>query len=356
MDVDSSKMEKMGIKNKNILFQLLKVLAFVFIFSSLGCANKVLKYKDTEGLKKNEEFEKVVKIEEVPTLAEVPPKIQPPLEPKTKTPVVKKEKKPKLKKPKTEKVEVPLRRQPELESDKGFSGRRPIVDPFRVGEQVKHRVKYFKVSAADLTFEVKPFVNVNGVKSYQFLTAIKTMSLFESFYAVDDHVVTLVDYETLLPSVFSLHVKETGQIKEARSFFDHQKNRATYWEKKVTEKNGVQEKRQEWDLLPYAQNIFSAVFYMRNFHWEVGTENAFVVSDDEKNLVFKAKAIRKETLNTEAGTFEAIVLKPEVTLKEKFQPIGDVFIWISNDERKYILRIETKIKIGTLVSEVYSIK
>jgi hypothetical protein len=91
------------------------------------------------------------------------------------------------------------------------------------------------------------------------------------------------------------------------------------------------------------------------FQWEVGKENAFHVADDEKNLIFRAKAVRKEHISTDAGEFDAIVIRPEIELKGKFNPVGDNYIWLSDDDRKYILRIESKIKIGTLVSEVTEI-
>lgn len=247
-------------------------------------------------------------------------------------------------------------RQPDLEDNVGFSGRRPIVDPFRVGEKVIHNVNYFKVSAGELTLAVEPFVEVNGRKSYSFITEIKSSSMFSSFYSVDDRVVALADFETLIPWAFTMSVKESGQLREGRSAFDFTKNQATYWEKKYTKKNGLEEKKQNWEILPYSQSVFTAIFYMRNFSWEVGKEYAFRVADDEENIIFKAKTLRKEKLKTEIGDFPSIVVKPEFMVKGAFKPVGDIYIWLSDDDRKYVLRIESNIKIGTLVSEVVKIE
>lgn len=339
----------------------LRTFAVIAVFVLAACANKVLKYEHTDRIRVSDEFDKAVKIEVAPVASPSPSpaatgqKPTPTPAGKKKT-VQKKIKKGKVSESIAEASPTPTpRRQPELESDIGFDGRRPLKDPFRVGEKIVHEVHYFKVSAGKLTLEVKPFLTVNGHKSYNFRTAIATSSLFESFYTVDDYVETLVDYETLVPNVFTLHVRESAQIKEAKSFFDHETLKATYWEKKVTEKDGEQEKRLEWELNSFAQNVFSAAFYLRNFHWRVGSENAFTVADDGKNLVFKGKAIRKEKLSTDLGEFDTIVIQPEITLKGKFQPVGDIFMWLSDDDRKYILRIESKIKIGTLISEVIEI-
>lgn len=245
-----------------------------------------------------------------------------------------------------------IKREPEIEDEEGFIGRRPIQDPFRVGEEVVHDVHYFKVSAGELFLKVDPFVEVNGRKAYTFTTAIKSSSMFSTFYSADDKAVTYVDFMDLVPHVFSLTVKETGQLRDAKGLIDLQKNSATYWEKKFTKKSGQEEKKLEWEVLPFSQNVYSAAYYMRLFKWEVGKEYAFRVADQGENLVFRGKALRKEKLETEIGTFDTIVVKPEITVKGVFRPIGDIFFWLSDDDRKFILRIESNIKIGTIVSEV----
>ncbi|WP_235046300.1 DUF3108 domain-containing protein [Bdellovibrio bacteriovorus] len=250
----------------------------------------------------------------------------------------------------------PATRQPDIEDSEGFNGRRPVNDPFRVGEEVVHDVHYFKVSAGELRMKVEPFAMVNNRKSYTFAVEIRTSSLFSSFYSVEDRVETFVDYEDLVPRVFQLHVKESGQLREAKMLFDVEKNTATFWEKKVTKDHGEEEKKQNWEILPYTQNVYSAIYYMRNFKWETGKEYSFRVGNDNENLVFSGKALRREVLNTKLGPMKAIVVQPKITLKGKLNPIGDNFIWLSDDDRKFILRIESKIKIGTLVSEVVEIK
>lgn len=401
MDVGASEMEKIRINAKNSSpgFWLAATLAFSLALSLSSCTQKFLSHEKSKELGKNAEFEQVVQIIEVPadeigalsggsylmppsTSSQVSPPPPAPAHPLNgqqltgsqsspqrtaesaldkKVPAPKKTQKPQSVKSAPGKSEIIESKKmeprlPEIESSEGFIGRRPVVDPFRVGEKVTHSVNYFAMKAGTLTLETRPFAMVNGVKNYQFRTSIKTASFFDSFYSVDDYVDVLMDYNQLTPGVFALHVKESAQLKEAQMFFDFEKLRATYWEKKITEKDGEENKKLEWEIAPYAQNVFSAAFYMRVFRWEVGKENAFSVADNEKNLVFRAKAIRKEKLQTAIGEFDAIVIRPEIELKGKYNPVGDNYIWLSDDDRKLILRIESKIKIGTLVSEVIDIQ
>jgi len=362
-----------------------KHIGYFFIcWLLISCSSAPLKYEKAKELETNPEFEKAVKVEQVtegettkssPKKEEpvaVAPKATPselekdlipekPAEtPAPAKPVAKAPKKEPIKKSKKgKKVEevaaVPTRRQPEIEDDTGFQGRRPLKDPFRVGEVISHDVSYLTFTAGSLHLKVEPMVNVNGRKAYSFVTEIKTYPVYSRIYSVNDRVETFVDFETLVPRTYALHVKESGQLREARMLFDEQTSRATFWEKKVTEKSGEEEKKQDWDILPYSQNVFSAIYYMRNFQWEPGKEIAFRVADDEQNLIFKGKCLRREKIDTEIGEKTALVIKPEIMLKGKFKPVGDIYIWLSDDEYKYPLRIEAKIKIGTLVSEVTSI-
>lgn len=324
-----------------------------------GCSAKFMKTENPDVLKVNDEFAKSVRIvvpgdESTPEPAAKPPETVP-VPPKKKVPPAAKVSKKRAKKSAKPEVPIgPLIHEPaDVEDGMGFIGRRPKVDPFWVGETVVHDVHYFKISAGALTMKVDKMAQVNGRKAYQFVTTIQSYPTFSSMiYAADDKAVTLVDFEDLVPRVFSLHVKETSQLREGRSIFDLENRRAKYWEKKITEKSGIEEKNQDWEILPYSQNVFSAIFYMRLFAWETGKEYAFRVADAEQNLVFKGTALRREVLETEIGPYKSVVVKAEIMTKGVFTPVGDILIWLSDDDRKIVLRIESKIKIGTLITEI----
>ncbi len=340
------------------------IVTLIFTLTVAGCASKILKYDNAEELKRNDEFAKAVKIE-IPELPPAPslPTPSPSLVgttpsttttttlPATKVAKIKNKKKSKIPIP-----EAPVRRQPELESDEDFDGRRPIKDPFRVGERVIHDITYTGLTAGQLTIEVGQWAQVNGRKSYQLAMSLKSSSLFSKFYAVEDSVTTLMDYESLVPSVYTLAVKESSQLREAQMYFDWNENHANFWEKKVTEKAGREVRKLDWEIPLFSQNVFSAIFYLRVFKWEVGKTHSFRVSHDNENLVFKATALRREKIETAVGEFTALVIKPEIELQGFFKSIGDNFIWISDDDRKLVLRIESKIKIGSLVTEIVEIQ
>lgn len=246
-------------------------------------------------------------------------------------------------------------KRPEIEDSEGFNNRRPIKDPFQPGEKVVLTLTYFGAEAGEMEIEVRPFSEVNGRKAYTFVISAKSSKVFSLFYSVDDWAETHVDYETLLPITFSLHVKESKQIKEVRTFLNWNDHQALLWESKMTKDKGPEKRKLSWNLAPYSQNPFSAAFYLRAFNLRVGKTISFRVSDEGKEIIFRGTVLRKEILKTETGPLSTLVLEPTIEMKGIFSQVGKILFWLTDDDRKQIVRIESKIKIGTIVGTLKSL-
>lgn len=345
----------------------MKALILLFFILSLPhCATKKhLQYEKEEELSKIEDYEKRVKVKEIEE-PEEPAEEEPPQEDKakakepaapkaTKKAPPKKAKQEPKKNPKKEPKKITKQRLPKMEDAEGFDGRRPIVDPFRVGEKVTLDVTYFNIKAGEIDLHVRPFVEFNGEKAYSFEVDLKSYSLFSRIYAVDDQAKTYVDYETLRPHNLSITIKESKQLAETRTLFDWKNHTASYWRKKYTEDKGEETKEITWDIKPYSQNVISAAYYLRTFQLRPGKKLAFRVADEGKNLVFTGEVLRREVLDTKIGKLKTLVVKPTVEVDGAFKPMGDILVWLTDDDRKFIVRIESKIKIGTLVAKLKSI-
>jgi len=250
----------------------------------------------------------------------------------------------------------PKAHEPALEDGEGFVGRRPAIDPFQVGEKLTLEVSYFGVSGGEMVLEVRPFVKVNGRKSYHLVGTARSNSVFSMFYAVDDWFETFIDYQTLVPSSYALHVKESKQLRETRCLFDWTKMQATFWDKRIDVEQKVEERKFEWEIPQFSQNIFTAAHYLRNFQLTPGKKLAFLVAHEKENLTVTGEVLRREKLQTPIGELSTVVLKPKIELNGVFKPVGDVFVWLTDDDRKYIVRIESKIKIGTVVASLVNIQ
>lgn len=335
----------------------IRLLAFGLILLLVGCASKMPNLKEPVELGPMKEYDSKIAIKEIGAGqspegkglkedSKAAPKLG--LEP-----LVKKEVKGKKKKKAEEGAVVSSsaegKRLPEIEDTIGFNGRRPISDPYRVGEKVTLMLTYFGVSAGDATLEVKPFAEVNGRKAYHFYSKLTSSSVFSMFYKVDDFCESYVDYEQLVPLNFTMSVKESKQLREVRTFFDWKSQKADFWEQRVTAEDGKKENKKNWELVPFAQNVYTALQYVRVFQLEDGKTYSYHVSDDGNTWDVKAEVVRREILKTDLGNFKTVVIKPEVATKGILKPMGEVFFWFTDDDRKFPIKFESKIKIGKIV-------
>ncbi len=354
--------------------------AFCSLLLLISCVSYEKSF-DKEALETNEEFDKIIKIEkfEEPQKGETPsgaskkikeaPKVDNEKEslasrpqiaqysstPQAKVSAAKAEAQAKeLEAARKKQLKVP--RQPEFEDSEGFNGRRPVVEPFAVGEEVVLALSYFGVEAGKFTLKLEPMVQINGKKAYHFKYIVKSSPLFKWVYQVNDVAETFVDYQTLLPYSYEIHVDESKQVRETRSYFDHKKNKATMWDKKQKKGEAVEEKKIAWDLEEYSQNVFSVASYLRTFTLQVGKKLQVNVGHEGKNILMTAEVLRKEKVFTKAGAFDTFVVKPTFDVDGKFKPTGENFLWLTADDRKFIVRLESKIKIGSIVGEAEKIK
>ncbi len=334
----------------------MKALAIALvIFSISGCASKKINYDKITPIE-IKEFDKVVKIkvEEInddPSVSQIKA-AEPgtPLVPGKVTPPVKEKPKPIV--PTAPVTKLP--KLPKLEDSEGFSGRRPIIDPYVVGEKVVLDVKYMNMRAGTLTIATLPYAKVNNQKTYHFRINVKTSPSFEYFYAVDDMVETFVTYDSLVPLTHLVVIKESKQFGETRSYFDWSKKMAQRWETKFEEGKERVDKKKEWSIEAFSQNIVSSLFYLRTFTLTPGKTIAFRVADGGENYVFKGQVLRREVLDTVLGKINTVVVQPEVTIKGALKPMGDIFIWLTDDNQKQIVQIQSKIKIGSVFAKVVS--
>ncbi len=344
---------------KTVKFASLSLLLTVLI----ACQAKYLKVENAGQIANMEEYDQKVQVKELPLDPQVAQAIaaQNPNASTTTTTTL--EEDPKTKKkvkptpsPSPKPTPKPVgRRMPELEDAEGFNGRRPVVDPFWIGEKNVLAMSYFGAKAGEMAMSVDPYVEVNGKKSYHFSATIKSSPFFSTFYAVDDYGETFMDFYEMIPFNILIKVKESAQLREVRSFFDWKTLKANYWERKVTKQRGTEEKKHEWAIEPYTHNAFSAAYYLRTFNLVPGKVVKFRVADENRNMVVTGNVVRREEIETDAGKFKTVVVRPEIAMDGVFTPMGDVFFWLTDDDRKMYVKIEAKIKIGTIKAEAIQV-
>ena len=98
-----------------------------------------------------------------------------------------------------------------------------------------------------------------------------------------------------------------------------------------------------------SQDVFSCFYLFRTMPMEVGKSSTIVATaDDMKTYDVKVDVLRKEHIKTLAGDFDCVVVQPHLSFQGLFQQKGEVYIWLTDDQRRIPVMVKSKIAIGSI--------
>jgi hypothetical protein len=225
------------------------------------------------------------------------------------------------------------------------------LQPFFVtGERYQFDITYFGATAGELVLEMLPPKSLVERPVYHIRAIARTASVFSLFYRMNDVAESFMDATALFTHKFSLKLDESMQQRDVLELYDQKKNVAHYWSKLDHKKKGKHQEQKEIEVKPFTQDGISAFYYIRTLPLEVGKKYEFPVLTNGKIRDVRVEVIRKETIATKIGKIPALVLKPDVMLDGVLKSYGDSFVWISDDPQRRILKVDAKIKVGSVVA------
>jgi hypothetical protein len=72
------------------------------------------------------------------------------------------------------------------------------------------------------------------------------------------------------------------------------------------------------------------------------------IFDSEKLYKAEVRVLKKEVLETPAGKFNTVLIKPIVKSEGIFFGKGDILIWLTDDSRRIPVKLKTKIPFGSV--------
>jgi len=215
---------------------------------------------------------------------------------------------------------------------------------FAPGEELNFAVKYGMVRAGDARLEVEGYEVVDGEHAYRLVSTARSSRFFSTFFEVDDRIESLWSIEQKLPLRFEKHIREGNYSKDETIDFDHQKGVAVYG-------NG-----EEKEILPGAQDVLSAFYFVRNHRLVPGDTVVVPNHSGGENYPLEVVVMRKERIKVEAGEFSCIVLEPLLKTAGLFKQEGRLTIWMTDDSRHMPVLMKSKVAVGSIVAELESFR
>jgi hypothetical protein len=104
------------------------------------------------------------------------------------------------------------------------------------------------------------------------------------------------------------------------------------------------------------RDVISGFYHLRTLSLEVGKVVSIDIFDSNKFYTAEVSVLGKEKIGISAlGEIDTIKVKPELKSEGLFQRKGDILIWLSDDDRRIPVRVETKVPVGKVVAELKEI-
>ena len=219
---------------------------------------------------------------------------------------------------------------------------------FQAGEEITYKLYYHWGMIWLAAGEVKFKVNEKDGQ-YHLSATGRTYKSYEWFFKVRDQYDSYIDKETLLPSTSIRNVREGKYRLYDKVTFDQEARKASSLRGRSKDKARLR----EYDIDGCMHDILSIIYYSRNLQFEqysVGQEFPVKIFMDKEvwplKVKYKGKEERKKIKGK--GRYKTIKFSPEVIEGKVFKKGTEMNIWVSDDQNRIPLLIESPVSVGSV--------
>ena len=214
---------------------------------------------------------------------------------------------------------------------------------FQVGEKLTFDISYGVITAGEAVMEVPMMRTINDRRAYEVNVKAKSLPSFDWMFKVRDRYTTYIDEKGIFPWRFDQVVREGKYSRDFSASFD------------PTTKTAVTTDKKTHVTPAYVHDIVSAFYYVRTLDLAKAKKGDVIKLENfykDRSHPLNIKVLGRQKVETEAGTFNTIVLEPMVVEGGLFKNEGSIKIWLTDDYNKMPVKMSTKILIGSIDAEL----
>jgi len=209
--------------------------------------------------------------------------------------------------------------------------------PFAPGEVLTFELKWQFISAGTATMRVLD--DSSASDRWHIQARAWSTGIVDFFYSVRDTILSTIDSRTLLPTRFEKRQHEGWYHRDSVYEFDQDR-------RIVRRQSGA------YQCPVQVYDILSSLYRVRASPLAVGRDTLVNVYADGKLYRARVNVLRRETVSVPAGTFSCLVIEPILQSEAIFVQKGRLWIWLTDDERRLPVRMQSAIPVGKIVAEL----
>ena len=216
--------------------------------------------------------------------------------------------------------------------------------PFGAGETLIYTIAWLKIEGGEMTLRTSRETSTDGVPVHRIALVASSNDYVSKFYPVRDLYETWVDARDFQPLRFEKHAREGRYESDEVEEFDLTRRIGSWREDRTP-------------LPERVQDIISSFYFLRTLPLAVGQDVRVDMFSRGKIYKLKASILEREQIETEAGTFDAFKVQPQLRENETDEDRnrGKLFLWFSDDERRLPVMAKTLMPIGSVTARLKKI-
>ncbi len=218
---------------------------------------------------------------------------------------------------------------------------------FSIPERLVYDLTWTGIKAGTATLEVE-----NDGDSIRVISTASSARWVSVFYTVEDRVETVLvrgksDIFMAQPKNYRIRIREGRHRRDKEIIFDHPRKKAVFI-------NHLDDEKKEFTIHENVFDPLSVLYYVRTVKLEIGKPVFVDIFDSKKLWNVEVQVLRKERINSIMGDVNTIVVKPLMKSEGIFNRKGDMYIWLTDDEKRVPVRMQTKVAVGSITATLVS--
>ena len=207
--------------------------------------------------------------------------------------------------------------------------------PFKVGESLKYSADFNLIRVGQAELYVTGIENINDLETYHVTFSANTTGLADQLFKIRDQIDIWMDKKDFFTHRLIKNINEGNYRNNVDVKFDYQKSIA-------------KTKTKEVSIDFKARDSFSMFYYLRTIPLKKNEVMSFSSFEGKRIVHYNLQMTGTETIRTNLGTFNCKVIRPYREGKNLFKNQGDMQIWISDDRKRLPVKIQIKMKYGSM--------
>lgn len=220
---------------------------------------------------------------------------------------------------------------------------------FNVGEDLVYRI-YWGIIPVGKTRVVSRWVEEDGRRLLAIRYRTRSNGVIATLYPVDDIIESVIDPVTFLPVRFEKNLSEGSHRYHEVTTFDYENGLATW-------KSLRKDKTKTYEIDRDTRDLVSFMYYMRSQRFKEDENRTYRVMADEKtyDLIINAKEFETTKIKR-FGKVRSMRVVPEAKFNGLFVRKGKMTIWVSDDDRYILTRIDARVPVASIHACIWEVR